>query len=98
MYAVIKTGGKQYRVAQEHVLKVEKSEVRRGRRVPRGLMIGGEDAPRWARPRGRGLGRGTVLEQAKGQGLIFRKRRQNTAGGTATASAHRVRVDRHRGA
>ena len=46
MYAVIKTGGKQYRVAQGDTLKVEKLEVGEGDSVEfdRVLMVGeGED-------------------------------------------------------
>ncbi len=37
MYAVIKTGGKQYRVAADEVVTIEK--------------IAGERAPRWSSPR-----------------------------------------------
>ena len=49
MYAVIKTGGKQYRVAQGDRLKVELLDRRRGRQ---GLLRGAD-----GRRRGRGQGR-----------------------------------------
>lgn len=45
MYAVIKTGGKQYRVAEGDVLRVEKLEGEPGATVEFGqvLMIGGDE-------------------------------------------------------
>jgi len=44
MYAVIKTGGKQYRVEEKSVLRVEKLDVEVGASIPLGevLMLGGE--------------------------------------------------------
>ncbi len=46
MYAVIETGGKQYRVAEGDVLRVEKLDAEPGSSVAfdRVLMIGGEQA------------------------------------------------------
>jgi len=44
MYAVIKTGGKQYRVEEKAILRVEKLDVEVGASIPLGevLMLGGE--------------------------------------------------------
>jgi len=44
MYAVIKTGGKQYRVEEKAILRVEKLDAEVGASVPLGevLMLGGE--------------------------------------------------------
>jgi len=51
MYAVIKTGGKQYRVEEKAVLRVEKLAAAVGETVPLGqvLMLGG-DSVRVGRP------------------------------------------------
>ena len=52
MYAVIKTGGKQYRVAQNDVLTVEKLIGDAGAKVEFGevLMIGGEGSAKVGAP------------------------------------------------
>jgi large subunit ribosomal protein L21 len=52
MYAVIKTGGKQYRVQEGDVLKVEMIPGETGEKVTFGevLMIGGTDQPKVGRP------------------------------------------------
>jgi len=52
MYAVIKTGGKQYRVQQGDVLKVELIPGDKGAKVTFNevLMVGGVDAPKVGRP------------------------------------------------
>lgn len=52
MYAVIKTGGKQYRVKQGDMVRVEKLEGDKGAKVTLGdvLMIGGTDAPKIGKP------------------------------------------------
>ncbi len=51
MYAVIKTGGKQYRVEEKAILRVEKLDAAVGDTVPLGqvLMLGG-DTVRIGRP------------------------------------------------
>ena len=51
MYAVIKTGGKQYRVQEKAILRVEKLDAAVGDSVPLGqvLMLGG-DSVRVGRP------------------------------------------------
>lgn len=52
MYAVIKTGGKQYRVAEGDVLRVEKLTGDVGADVTFGevLLVGGSESPRVGRP------------------------------------------------
>ncbi len=48
MYAVIKTGGKQYRVSQGDVIRVELLEGDKGGKITfdQVLMIGGNDSPK----------------------------------------------------
>lgn len=79
MYAVIKTGGKQYRVAKNDVIKIERLEAEVGGEItfPEVLMIGG-DEPKIGAPTVSGATvTGTVLEQAKGEKvIIFKKRRR----------------------
>ena len=79
MYAVIKTGGKQYRVAKNEVIKVERLDGDVGASVtfPEVLMVGG-DSPVVGTPTVAGASvTGTVLEQAKGEKIvIFKKRRR----------------------
>lgn len=79
MYAVIKTGGKQYRVAKNAVIKVEHlaGEVGDSITFPEVLMVGG-DSPVVGTPTVAGASvTGTVLEQAKGDKvIIFKKRRR----------------------
>ena len=83
MYAVIKTGGKQYRVAAGDVIKVEKLDGEVGQTVDfdQVLMVGGDAAPK-----GVVVGAPTVdgavvsaevLEQGKADKvLIFKKKRR----------------------
>lgn len=79
MYAVIKTGGKQYRVAENEVLTIEKLDLEPGAAVEfdEVLMIGGE-APRLGTPTVAGARvSGTVLDQAKGpKVVVFKKKRR----------------------
>ncbi len=79
MYAVIKTGGKQYRVAKNDVIKIERLDGEVGAQIafPEVLMIGGEN-PVVGSPTVAGATvTGTVLEQAKGDKVInFKKRRR----------------------
>ena len=79
MYAVIKTGGKQYRVAPNEVIKIERLDGEVGASIvfPEVLMLGG-DSPVVGTPTVAGASvTGTVLEQAKGEKLvIFKKRRR----------------------
>ena len=79
MYAVIKTGGKQYRVAPNEVIKIERLESEVGASVtfPEVLMVGG-DSPVVGTPTVAGASvTATVLAQTRGEKLIvFKKRRR----------------------
>lgn len=79
MYAVIKTGGKQYRVAKNDVIRIERLDGEVGAEIafPEVLMIGG-DEPRVGTPTVEGAKVvGTVLDQVKGEKVIvFKKRRR----------------------
>jgi large subunit ribosomal protein L21 len=81
MYAVIKTGGKQYRVAANQVIKIERLEGEVGSTItfPEVLMVGGE-VPVVGTPTVAGAAvTATVLEQTRGEKLIIfkKKRRKN---------------------
>lgn len=84
MFAVIKTGGKQYKVAAKDVVAVEKIDgVNAGETVSFDtvLMMGGEgQATTVGLPRIAGaLVRGEVLEQRKGDKVkVFKKTRRST--------------------
>ena len=79
MYAVIKTGGKQYRVAAGDVIKVEKLDGEVGSNVDldQVLMVGGDEA-KIGTPTVKGAKvTAEVLEQGKGDKvLIFKKKRR----------------------
>jgi large subunit ribosomal protein L21 len=79
MYAVIKTGGKQYRVATNDVISVERLEGEPGGTIEFGevLLVGG-DSPQVGAPTVAGAKvLATVLEQGKGPKIIvFKKRRR----------------------
>ncbi|MEQ1649795.1 MAG: 50S ribosomal protein L21 [Hyphomicrobiaceae bacterium] len=83
MYAVIKTGGKQYRVAQNDVLTVEKLAGDTGAKVEFGdvLMIGGEGAAKVGTPTVQGAKvLAEVVEQTRGPKVIaFKKRRRKNS-------------------
>ena len=77
MFAVIKTGGKQYRVAPDDVLKVEKVAGNLGDIVEFGevLVVGG-DTPTLGTPTIAGaIVAGEVLEQGRGPKVIAFKKR-----------------------
>jgi large subunit ribosomal protein L21 len=82
MFAVIKTGGKQYRVALEDKLKVEKVAGNPGDVVEFGevLVVGG-DTPTLGTPTVAGaIVAGEVLEQGRGPKVIaFKKRRRKNS-------------------
>jgi len=82
MFAVIRTGGKQYRVAKDDVLKVEKLAGDAGSAITFGevLMLGG-DKPKHGAPLISGASvAAEILEQGKGEKVIAfkKKRRKNT--------------------
>jgi large subunit ribosomal protein L21 len=68
MYAVIQTGGKQYRVSQGDLVTIEKLEGAAGDRIEINsvLMVGGGDQVTVGQPR---------LEQARVVGTIVRQER-----------------------
>lgn len=79
MYAVIKTGGKQYRVAKNDVLIIERLDGEVGSTIEFAevLMLGG-DEPKVGAPLVAGAKvAGTVIDQCKGDKIIvFKKRRR----------------------
>lgn len=82
MYAVIKTGGKQYRVQKDDILEVEKLEVKKGDVVTLDevLLIGTEGNAKIGSPTVAGASvKATVLNQIKDEKVIVfkKKRRQN---------------------
>lgn len=81
MYAVIRTGGKQYRVAQGEVFRFEKLAGEPGAAVVFGdvLMIGGSGKdPQVGRPTVAGATvEGKILDQGKGSKIVvFKKKRR----------------------
>ena len=80
MFAVLKTGGKQYRVAANDVLTVEKLAAEAGETVEfdEVLMLGGDDGEgRRALRRGRGGARPRCWSSCAGRRSIsFKKRRR----------------------
>jgi large subunit ribosomal protein L21 len=82
MFAVFKTGGKQYRVAAEDVLKVDKVKGERGEIVEFGevLMLGGDSVTLGAPTVSGAMVAAEVLEQARGPKIIaFKKRRRKNS-------------------
>jgi len=82
MYAVIKTGGKQYRVAPNDVLKIEKVAGEAGATVEFGevLMLGG-DTPKLGAPAVAGAKvTAEIVEQGRAAKVIaFKKRRRKNS-------------------
>jgi large subunit ribosomal protein L21 len=80
MYAVIKTGGKQYKVAANDVLTVERLAGDAGAKVAfdQVLLVAGEGEPRVGAPLVAGaVVEAEVVEQTRGPKLtIFKKRRR----------------------
>ena len=82
MYAVIRTGGKQYKVAPQDVLQIEKIEGAAGDAVSFSdvLMVAGEGGPTFGAPLVSGaVVSAEVVEQGRGPKVIIfkKKRRQN---------------------
>lgn len=82
MYAVVRTGGKQYKVAKDTVLKVESLVGDVGSKLTLGevLMLGG-DAPKIGAPLVKGASiQCEILEHGQGEKVIAfkKKRRKNT--------------------
>jgi len=83
MYAVIKTGGKQYKVSEGDVLRVEKLSGDAGEMVSfdQVLMVGDDKSSTVGKPYVKGAEvQATVLEQTRGDKVIvFKKRRRKNS-------------------
>ena len=82
MFAVIKTGGKQYRVAAEDVIKIEKVKGDPGEIVQFGevLVVGGDDVTLGVPTVAGASVAAEVLEQGRGAKVIaFKKRRRKNS-------------------
>jgi large subunit ribosomal protein L21 len=82
MFAVFKTGGKQYRVAAEDVLKIEKVKGEPGEVVEFGevLAVGGDNVMVGAPTVAGATVAAEVLDQARGPKIIaFKKRRRKNS-------------------
>jgi large subunit ribosomal protein L21 len=82
MFAVFKTGGKQYRVAAEDVLKVAKLKGEPGEIVEFGevLVVGGDSVTLGAPTVAGAMVAAEVLDQARGPKIIaFKKRRRKNS-------------------
>ncbi len=82
MYAVVRTGGKQYRVAKDSILKVESLVGDVGSKLTLGevLMLGG-DKPKLGAPLVKGASvECEILEHGQGEKVVAfkKKRRKNT--------------------
>lgn len=89
MYAVIRTGGKQYRVAEGDVLRIEKiaGDVGAEVKFDEVLMVGGTEAVKVGRPTVAGAKvAGKILRQDKARRVLhFRKEKE----GWTRARGHR---------
>ncbi len=82
MFAVIKTGGKQYRVAADDVLKIEKVKGEPGEIIQLGdvLVVGGDNVTLGAPTVAGATVAAEVLEQGRGPKVIaFKKRRRKNS-------------------
>jgi large subunit ribosomal protein L21 len=82
MFAVFKTGGKQYRVAAEDVLQVDKIKGERGEIVEFGevLVVGGDSVTLGAPTVAGATVAAEVVEQGRGPKIIaFKKRRRKNS-------------------
>ncbi|GAA0525645.1 large subunit ribosomal protein L21 [Rhizomicrobium palustre] len=82
MFAVIRTGGKQYKVAQDDVLNIEKvaGDVGAELKIGEVLVLGGE-SPKTGAPLVEGASvTAEILAQGKGEKVVAfkKKRRKNT--------------------
>ena len=99
MYAIIRTGGKQYRVEKGDVLRLERLEGKVGSRVTLDdvLLVGGDDDVKVGSPTVAGAAvEGTVVEQDRGAKIrVFkykkRKHYRRTRGHRQHVTA--VRID-----
>ena len=81
MYAVIRTGGKQYKVAKDSVLKIESLVAEVGSKLDLEVLMLGGDKPRIGVPLVKGASvQCEILEHGQGEKVIAfkKKRRKNT--------------------
>jgi large subunit ribosomal protein L21 len=81
MYAVVRTGGKQYRVAKDEVLKVESLAGDVGSKVDFEVLMLGGDSPKVGAPLVAGASvQCEILEHGQGDKVVAfkKKRRKNT--------------------
>jgi large subunit ribosomal protein L21 len=80
MYAIIATGGKQYKVSKDLVVKVEKLEGNVGDKInfDQILLIGNDDAPKVGKPYVDGAKvEGEIVKQDKlDKILVFKKKKR----------------------
>jgi large subunit ribosomal protein L21 len=79
MYAVIRTGGKQYRVAEGQMLQVEKLPGEPGQAITfdEVLLVGGGDKPKVGRPLVKGASvKAEIVDQGRDKKIIVFKLRR----------------------
>jgi large subunit ribosomal protein L21 len=78
MYAVVRTGGKQYRVAKDEVLKVESLAGEVGSKVDFEVLLLGGDTPKLGAPLVKGASvQCEILEHGQGDKVVaFKKKRR----------------------
>ncbi|KAA8967302.1 50S ribosomal protein L21 [Mycobacterium sp.] len=91
-YAIVKTGGKQYKVAVGDVVKVEKLDVEPGAEVslPVALVVDGANVTTDAQSLGKVAVTGEVLEHTKGPKIRIHKFKNKT--GYHKRQGHRQRL------
>jgi large subunit ribosomal protein L21 len=94
MYAIVKTGGKQYKVAVGDVVEVEKLEGEPGTEVkfPVLLVVDGTDVTAEADALGKASVTGTVVEHTKGRKIRIHKFKNKT--GYHKRQGHRQKLTR----
>jgi large subunit ribosomal protein L21 len=99
MYAVIRTGGKQYRVEEGDVVKIEKIDGDRGSQTTFGdvLLLGSDDDTQVGTPLVEGASvSGTIVEQDRDKKIIvfkFRRRKSYIRKQGHRQAYTRVRID-----
>lgn len=79
MYAIIKTGGKQYRVSEGQSLRVEKLDGEAGEAISldQVLLVGGDGATRVGTPRVDGASvQAQIVRHARGKKIIVFKKKK----------------------
>jgi large subunit ribosomal protein L21 len=94
MYAIVKTGGKQYKVAVGDVVEVEKLDAEPGAEITLAalLVVDGEDLTTDADALAKVSITGKVVEQAKGPKIRIHKFKNKT--GYHKRQGHRQRLTR----